>query len=93
MKKIDDKMLNKRREEEGVTNENDGGTDAVTCNCCNLPVIINTYHHMTEAGEKKEDFEQGHRYHHKNHKYKEKFDSPKLLIIIGLALTYTHSLA
>lgn len=84
MKKIDEKILNKRREEEGVTD--DGGTDAMTCNCCNLP-SSSTLPSMTEAGEEKEDFEQGHGHHHKDHKYKEKFDSPKLLIIIGLALT------
>ncbi len=86
MKKIDEKMLNKRREEEGVTD--DGGTDAMTCNCCKLPSSSSsTLPSMTEAGEEKEDFEQGHGHHHKDHKCKGKIDSPKLLIFIGLALT------
>ena len=43
---------------------------------------------MTETEEQvNDDFEQGHDHHHEDNKYKKKFDNPKLLIIIGLALT------
>jgi P-type Cu+ transporter len=83
MRKLNDKMLNK----EGEEIMNDDVTDAITCDCCNLPSSSSTPL-VTEAGkEEKEDFEQGHDLHSEDNKYQKKFDNPKLLIIIGLALT------
>jgi P-type Cu+ transporter len=86
MKKLDDKMLNKGREEDEEI-MNDDGTDVITCDCCNLSSST-TPPSVAEAGEEaKEHFEQEHDHRHEDNKYKKKFDNPKLLIIIGLALT------
>jgi Cu+-exporting ATPase len=78
MKKLDDKMLNKGKEE--VANDR---TDVITCDCCNLPSATL----VTEAGEEeKEEYEQAE-HHHEDKSKKKFFDNPKLLIVIGLALT------
>jgi P-type Cu+ transporter len=78
MKKLDDKMLNKGKEE--VANDR---TDVITCDCCNLPSATL----VTEAGEEeKEEYEQAE-HHHEDKSKKIFFDNPKLLIVIGLALT------
>jgi Cu+-exporting ATPase len=79
MKKLDDKMLNKGSEEE-IANDR---TDVITCDCCNLPSATL----VTEAGEEeKEEYEQAE-HHHEDKSKKKFFDNPKLLIVIGLALT------
>ena len=87
-KKLDDKMLSKGREEEVIEENDDDGTDVITCDCCDL-ITSSTPQSVTEAGEEEnDDFEQEHDHHHlEDNKYKKKFDNPKLLIIIGLALT------
>jgi Cu+-exporting ATPase len=78
MKKLDDKMLNKGKEE--VANDR---TDVITCDCCNLPSATL----VTEAGEEeKEEYEQAE-HHHEDKSKKKFFDNPKLLVVIGLALT------
>jgi P-type Cu+ transporter len=79
LKKLDDKMLNKETQE-GIAN---GLTDAISCDCCNLPSATP----VTKAGEEeKEEYEQAE--HHYEDKSKKKFfDNPKLLIVIGVALT------
>ena len=90
MKKLDDKILTKGKEEEVVEEKYDDGTDIVTCDCCSLPSSSSssTPQSVTEAGEEKNDhIEKGHDGHHEDNKYKNKFDNPKLLIVIGLALT------
>jgi hypothetical protein len=80
MKKLDDKILNKGKEEEEITN---GRTDVITCDCCNLPSATLA----TEAGEEeKQEYEQAE-HHHEDKSKKKFFDNPKLLIFIGLALT------
>src|SRR5438067_8394810 len=79
MKKLDDKILKDDNIEERVVN--DGTYHAITCDCCNLPSSS-----LAEAEGKEEEFEQPQDLHEDDYK-KKFFDSPKLLIVIGLALT------
>lgn len=85
MKKFDNKMINKGRvEDEKITG--DCGADTMTCDCCNLSSSSSQSSVTGVEEQEQEDFEQGH--DHENSKYKKKkFDNPKLLIVIGLALT------
>ena len=88
MKKLD-KMLTKGSEKDGEEEgKYDDGTDAITCDCCNLS-SSSTPQSVTKTEEQMndDDFEQEDDHHHEDNKYKKKFDNPKLLIIIGLALT------
>jgi len=91
MKKLDDKMLIKESEdnEEKARYENDDVEEyGITCDCCKLESSTTTPQSVPESGEEGEnnDFEQGHD-HPETNKYNKKFDNPKLLIVIGLALT------
>ncbi|HJT46939.1 MAG TPA: copper-translocating P-type ATPase [Nitrososphaeraceae archaeon] len=79
MKKLDDKMLD-RGMEDGTANDQ---TDVVTCDCCNLPSPTS----FTEAGEHDEDFDERLDHSHEDKSKEQFFDNPKLLIVIGLALT------
>ena len=89
MKKLNDKMLTKENDEVIKVDKYDYATDAIGCDCCNLPSSSIPPPSVTEAGEEENnEFEQGHNYHHhKDNKYIKKLDNPKLLIVIGLALT------
>ena len=72
MKKLDNKILKEDKVKERVLNN---GTNTIGCDCCNLPSSI------ADAREEEEEvFEQ-------TQDHKKKFDNPKLLIVIGLALT------
>jgi cation transport ATPase len=84
MKKLDDKMLNEAKVGDVETKNNDGA-DAMTCDCCNISSSTTTTLLTEVEGEQgKEDFDQAQ----EDNKYKKKkFDNPKLLIVIGLALT------
>ena len=89
MKKLD-KMLTKGKEGEGEERKKyDDGIDAITCDCCDQTTSSSsTPQSVTETEEQvNDDFEQGPDQHHEDNKYIRKFDNPKLLIIIGLALT------
>jgi P-type Cu+ transporter len=91
MKKLDDKMLTKESEdnEEKARYENDGVEEyGITCDCCKWESSTTTPQSAPESGEEGENngFEQGHD-HPETNKYNKKFDNPKLLIVIGLALT------
>jgi P-type Cu+ transporter len=95
MKKLDDKMLTKGSEdyEEKARGENEGFEEyGITCDCCNLESSSSTTPSPRSASGSREeggndDFEQGHNQHPEDNKYNKKFDNPKLLIVIGLALT------
>ena len=93
MKKLDDRMRAKERiEEEKAREENDGFEDyGITCDCCNLELSSTIPSPQSASGSREEggndDFEQGHNQHTEDNKYNKKFDNPKLLIVIGLALT------
>jgi P-type Cu+ transporter len=86
MKKLDDKMLNEARVGD-VEIKNNDGADAMTSDCCDISSSTTTTSSSVtevEVEQGKEDFDQAR----EDNKYKKrKFDNPKLLIVIGLALT------
>ena len=89
MKKLDDKMLikeNKDGEKKARRESDDFEKYGITCDCCNLEST--TPSPQSASGSREEDEnEQGRKHHPKDNKYRKKFDNPKLLIVIGLALT------
>src|SRR5215467_7153618 len=68
--------------------ESDGFEEyGITCDCCNLGSSSTIPSQQSASGSREEDeSEQGHD-HTEANKYNKKFDNPKLLIVIGLALT------
>jgi P-type Cu+ transporter len=81
MKKLDDKMLKEARVVDEEVKKHNDVMDTISCDCCDN--LSSSTLSITDGREQGKEYDEGHEYN----KYKNKFDNPKPLIVIGLALT------